>query len=57
MDRIIGVEHMSSWGRDDGMKAERLRHRRAAEARCARSGLFRLCGPAPQGARRACCAA
>ena len=57
MERIVGIDHRGGWSRDDDVKAERLRHRRAARARCVRSGLFRLCGPVPPGARRACCAA
>ena len=57
MERVIGIDHRSGWSRDDSMKAERLRHRRAAEARCVRAGLLRLCGPVPPGAASACCAA
>jgi hypothetical protein len=57
MERIIGLDHRGGWSRHDDLKAERLRHRRAAEARCVRSGLLRLCGPVPPGARRTCCAA
>jgi hypothetical protein len=57
MERIIGIDLRGGWSRDDQMKAERLRHHRAAVARCVRSGLLRLCGPVPPGGRRACCAA
>ena len=32
MERVIGIDHLGGWSRDDSMKAERLLHRRAAEA-------------------------
>jgi len=35
MERIAGIDHLGGWSRDDAMKAERLRHRRAAAERCA----------------------
>jgi hypothetical protein len=57
MERIIGIDHVSGWSRDEQMKAERLRHRRAAAARCERTGLLRRCSAVPPGAVRRCCAA
>ena len=57
MERVIGMDYRSRWRRDDAVKAARLRHRRAAEQRCVRAGLLRLCGPVPPGAASACCAA
>ena len=57
MERVIGIDHWGGWSRDESMKAERLRHRRAARARCVRAGLLRRCGPVAPGAARACCAA
>ena len=56
MERIIGLDHLGGWSRDETTQAERLRHRRAAEKRCVRGGLLRRCTPVPPGARR-CCAA
>ena len=57
MERITGIDHLGGWSRDDAMKAERLRHRRAAAQRCARTGLLRLCAPArPAAAGRGCAA-
>jgi hypothetical protein len=56
MERVIGIDHLGGWSRDDSMKAERLIHRRAAEARCVRTGLLRRCTPVPPGAASACCA-
>ena len=57
MERVIGIDHMGGWSRDEHMKAERLRHRRAADARCERAGLLRRCTPVPPGTVRRCCAA
>ena len=48
------AESAFGWSRDETMKAERLRHRRAAEKRCARAGLLRRCSPVPPDARRSC---
>jgi hypothetical protein len=45
MERIAGIDHLGGWSREDAMKAERLRHRRAAAERCARAGLLRRCTP------------
>ena len=41
MERIIGRERQGGWVGDEQMKAERLRHRRAADERCVRAGLLR----------------
>ncbi len=49
MERIIGMEHQGGWVRDEQMKAERLRHRRAADERCERAGLLRQCRPVEPG--------
>ena len=57
MERVIGIDHRAAGAATSSMKAERLRHRRAAEARCVRAGLLRRCAPVPPGAVRACCAA
>jgi hypothetical protein len=57
MERVIGLDHRGGWSRDESMKTERLRHRRAADARCVRAGLLRRCSPVPPGAARACCTA
>jgi hypothetical protein len=57
MERVIGIDHRGGRTRDSQMRAERLRHRRAAEARCVRAGLLRLCGPVPPGTARTCCGA
>ena len=57
MERIVSIDHLGGWSRDETMKAERLRHRRAAAERCVRAGLLRRCTPVPPGAGRACCAA
>ena len=46
MDRIISIDHLGGWSRDETMKAERLRHRRAADERCERAGLLRRCARA-----------
>ena len=56
MDRIVSIDHVGGWSRDETMKAERLRHRRAAEKRCARAGLLRRCSPVPPDAGRCCTA-
>jgi hypothetical protein len=47
MDRIVSIDHTATSARDEDLRAERLRHRRAAEERCVRAGLLRLCTPAP----------
>jgi hypothetical protein len=52
MERIIGIEHQGSWFRDERMKAERLRHRRASDERCERAGLLRQCRPVEPGRER-----
>jgi len=57
MERITGIDHLGGWGRDDAMKAERLRHRRAAAERCARTGLLRRCTPVQPAAAGCRCAA
>jgi hypothetical protein len=45
MERIIGIEHNAGWSRDEQMAAELLRHRRAADERCERTGVLRRCTP------------
>ena len=57
MERIIGIDHLGGWTREDTVKAERLRHRRAAAERCERAGLLRRCAPVPPAATGACCTA
>lgn len=57
MERITGIDHRGGRGRDDVMKAERLRHRRAAAERCARTGLLRRCTPVPPAVAGCACAA
>ncbi len=52
MERIAIIDHAGGWTRDDTMRAERLRHRRAAARRCVRAGLLRLCAPVPTGQER-----
>ena len=52
MERVIGIEHRGGWVRDDQMRAERLRHRRAADERCERSGILRSCAPVAPGRER-----
>ena len=52
MERIIGIEHYGGWARDEQAKAERLRHRRAAEERCQRTGVLRRCTPVTPGQER-----
>jgi hypothetical protein len=54
MERIIGMEHQGGWVRDEQVKAERLRHRRAAGERCERSGVLRRCTPVAPGQERRC---
>jgi hypothetical protein len=56
MDRITHVDRIADH-RDDAMKAERLRHRRAAAKRCERAGLLRRCAPVAPDAGTRCCAA
>jgi len=51
MDRIVRIDHIAGSARDDDVRYERLRHRRAAEERCVRAGLLRRCAPAPPGGR------
>ena len=55
MERVISVDHLGGWTRDDGLRTERLHHRRAAAERCARAGLLQRCVPVPPAAARACC--
>ena len=57
MERITGMDHLGGRSRDDALKAERLRHRRAAAERCARTGLLRLCTPVPPAAAGCACVA
>ena len=57
MERITGIDHLGGWSRDDAMKAERLHHRRAAAARCARTGLLRRCTPVQPDVANCGCAA
>jgi hypothetical protein len=57
MDRITHVDRNADHSRDDAMKAERLRHRRAAAKRCERAGLLRRCAPVAPDAGTRCCAA
>jgi hypothetical protein len=52
MERIIDIEHRGGWVRDEQIRAERLRHRRAAGERCRRSGLLRRCSPVVPGQER-----
>ena len=51
MERIIGLEQQGGWSRDEQVKAERLRDRRAADERCQRAGLLRQCRPVEPGRR------
>jgi hypothetical protein len=55
MERVIGIYQTGGWSRDETMKAEQLRHRRAAAERCERAGLLRLCAPVPPATARPCC--
>jgi hypothetical protein len=58
MERVIGIDHLGGWTRAGALRdEERLRHRRAAQERCARAGLLRRCSPVSPGAIRSCCAA
>ena len=57
MERIVSLDHLGGWSRDETMKAERLRHRLAAAERCKRTGLLRRCAPVPPGAGGRCCTA
>jgi hypothetical protein len=50
MERITSIDHLGGWSREYAMKAELLRHRRAAAARCTRTGLLRRCTPVPPAA-------
>ncbi|HEX5643103.1 MAG TPA: hypothetical protein VFZ86_12325 [Thermoleophilia bacterium] len=45
MDRIVSIDHIAGSARDENVRAERLRHRRAAQERCRRAGLLRRCTP------------
>ncbi len=49
MERIVSIDHIGGSARDEPVRAERLRHRRAAEERCVRAGLLRRCAPVPPG--------
>ena len=57
MERIVSIDHQGGWTRDDTVRAERLRHRRAAAERCVREGLLRRCAPVPPGATVRYCTA
>jgi len=52
MERIMGIEHRGGWGRDARASSDRLLHRRAAEARCERTGVLRRCTPVVPGQER-----
>jgi len=52
MERIIGMEHQGGRVRTEQVRAERLRHRRAADQRCVRGGLLRQCRPVEPGRTR-----
>lgn len=54
MDRIMSIEHVGDSAREESFRAERLRHRRAAQERCVRAGILSRCTPAPP-ERRSCC--
>ncbi len=47
MDRIGSIDHIADSAREESVRAERLRHRRAAQERCVRAGLLRRCTPLP----------
>lgn len=47
MDRTVSIDHTAGSARDENTRAERLRHRRAADERCVRAGLLRRCTPVP----------
>jgi hypothetical protein len=49
MERVIAIGHQSDWSRDGAVRAELLRHRRAAAERCVRAGLLRRCTPVGTG--------
>ena len=57
MERVIGIDHQGGWSHEEAVRAERLRHRRAAEERCVRAGLLRRCTPVAPAATRARCVA
>ncbi len=57
MERVAHMERIAGRSRDEAMKAERLRHRRAAAERCERAGLLRRCAPVAPDAGARCCAA
>ncbi len=54
MDRIVSIDHIAGSARDENVRCERLRHRRAAEERCVRAGLLRRCAPVPPDGRGCC---
>lgn len=47
MDRIGSIDHIADSAREESVRAERLRHRRAAQERCVRAGLLHRCTPLP----------
>jgi hypothetical protein len=47
MERIVSIDRVGDRACDEASRSERLRHRRAAQERCVRAGLLRLCTPAP----------
>lgn len=47
MNRIGSIDHIVNSALDEHVRAERLRHRRAAQERCVRTGLLRRCTPVP----------
>jgi hypothetical protein len=57
MERIISIDHFVGRSDSDIPRAERLRNRRAAAERCARTGLLHLCAAVPPVAVHACCGA
>ena len=54
MERIVSMDHVGSSSRDERVRGERLRHRRAARERCVRTGLLHRCTPAPPGGMGCC---
>jgi len=54
MDRIIGIAHRGGWARDEDVRSEQLRHRRAAGERCVRAGILRRCTPVAPGQECRC---
>jgi hypothetical protein len=54
MDRIVSIDNVGSSSRDEIVRAERLRDRRAARERCVRAGLLRRCTPVPPDDRGCC---